>query len=386
MLGAIYSGIYQYTQKFDMPFTCSTGNCTWETPFTTLAICSSCFDITSSLNKSSCGTERMTSSASSSGFEEVAYCNYTLPNGLSLDGNPSHDMTFITLSGNRSDSVFARDASTLSVMSAIQAEWLSLDNPNVSGFKPNPRATECHLNYCLQKLNTTVTKGVIEEDVVDTYRTIVVSDYVDDNSVNYVPPKTFTGAAQSPDPQTDYYQGSAILAMRKWFAAFWHGSLTYAHDTRVIGSDIASMTERLTITEFQHMFGSIAKSMTIAVRTIPRESNEDPRAATESQALQDVPHVHVRWAWIALPAILVVLAFILLVSTAIDTEREGALLWKGSSLAPFCHPLARDARDAVVDITSPREMLKVAEKLPVKFEKIDDGGYRLAPPPRTNTV
>jgi hypothetical protein len=385
MLGAIYSGVYQYTQDFDMPFSCSTGNCTWEKPFTTLAICSSCFDVTSSLNESSCGTQSMPSSASS-GFEEVSYCNLTLPNGLSLDANPSHDKTTITLSGNRSDSVYAKDASTLSVMSVIQAEWVPSDNPNVSAFKPKPKATECHLNYCLQKLNTTVTKGVIKEDVLDTYRTIVVTDYVDDNSVTYVPPKTFTGAEHSPDPQFDYYQGSVILPMRQWFAAFWRGSLTYAEETRVIGSDVAAMTEMLTINEFQHMFSSIAKSMTNAIRTIPRLDNPDPRAPTQSLALQDVPHVAVRWPWIILPAILVVLAFILLVSTAIDTEREGALLWKGSSLAPFCHPLARDARDAVVDITSPREMLKVAEKLPVKFEKIDDGGYRLAPPPRTNTV
>ncbi|KIV87612.1 hypothetical protein PV11_03146 [Exophiala sideris] len=106
-----------------------------------------------------------------------------------------------------------------------------------------------------------------------------------------------------------------------------------------------------------------------------------PSKAT-GKAWQERPFTVVRWGWIALPATLWGLALILLVGTILTTVRENTILWKGSSLAAFSHPLTEDVQDKFSDVVSPREMMKIAEKLDVRWEKTDRG-YKLVQPYET---
>lgn len=52
--GAIINGLYSFSSS--VPITCPTGNCTWPT-FSTLALCSSCEDITNTIEISGCSTD-----------------------------------------------------------------------------------------------------------------------------------------------------------------------------------------------------------------------------------------------------------------------------------------------------------------------------------------
>ncbi|ETI21102.1 hypothetical protein G647_07446 [Cladophialophora carrionii CBS 160.54] len=67
----VYNGIMNQNQT-QLPLTCSTGNCTWPV-IPTVAVCGACVDLTANI------TEQCSDDC----------CNYTLPNGASLDGRIS---------------------------------------------------------------------------------------------------------------------------------------------------------------------------------------------------------------------------------------------------------------------------------------------------------
>jgi hypothetical protein len=49
MLGATYTGIFSGNNSFLVTPQCPSGNCTWEDTYTTLGVCSQCYDITDEL-------------------------------------------------------------------------------------------------------------------------------------------------------------------------------------------------------------------------------------------------------------------------------------------------------------------------------------------------
>jgi hypothetical protein len=90
-------------------------------------------------------------------------------------------------------------------------------------------------------------------------------------------------------------------------------------------------------------------------------------------AYQSIPFVSVVWAWIALPAILLIIAFILLISTITITKKNNTQLWKTSSLAAFYHPLIEMGRHKVGEAKDNRHLEKVAEDIKVRWARTDEG-------------
>jgi hypothetical protein len=105
MLADIYTGIFKFNGSSNVTPLCLTGDCAWgnsstqpATSYASLEVGGKCHDSTASLQKS-CGTW----SAPTADFIAITdgdiplgnrpfnitspYCNYTLPNGLSLAGN-----------------------------------------------------------------------------------------------------------------------------------------------------------------------------------------------------------------------------------------------------------------------------------------------------------
>lgn len=46
MVGAAYTGVYAQNNPFLVTPDCTTGNCTWIEDYTTLGVCSKCYDVT----------------------------------------------------------------------------------------------------------------------------------------------------------------------------------------------------------------------------------------------------------------------------------------------------------------------------------------------------
>lgn len=90
-------------------------------------------------------------------------------------------------------------------------------------------------------------------------------------------------------------------------------------------------------------------------------------------AFKEVPFVAVNWAWITVPAVLLGLAFVFLLRTALRSARQGTKLWKDSSLAAFYHPLTGDGRQRLGVARDPRHVAKIAEDLNVRWAQTPRG-------------
>lgn len=107
---------------------------------------------------------------------------------------------------------------------------------------------------------------------------------------------------------------------------------------------------------------------------------------THMQALSDVTmtgeagsietYIHVIWAWIALPGILVASGVVCLALAMIKTKRHGMLVWKASEIALLFHGLDPPIPGAsLVDRAS--EMEDISRRVDVKLAKGDNGQLML---------
>ncbi|KIW30440.1 uncharacterized protein PV07_06182 [Cladophialophora immunda] len=388
MVGAIYSGIYQYTDMSQMKnVSCPTGNCTWLETYTSMAVCSACHDVTASLRKS-CGTAQVPGQDDGAGNPvaniSLPYCNYTLPNGLKVSGVPSVNYSSIDIASNTSKSVHFDADSALSVLSIIQTQWgYGVEGwgdltpaSDINGIATK-QAFECGIYYCVQKFNASVSRGKLSERVVDRYSS--GGRFSSPGVYVLEPPSSFTNHSSA--DSANLYQSNNIGLIRDFFSTQWQGQvLMYGtppenKPTTSIALFLwALFYEESPFQQFQRMFASLAKSLSDTMRSYSFTTDAIPAAL--GAVYQDKPHVQVRWGWVALPAALLGLALVLLLGTMAATVHDGTLLWKASSLAAFSHPLTSDARAVVSDVHSPREVLRIAEQMDVKWEKTDRG-FRL---------
>lgn len=86
--------------------------------------------------------------------------------------------------------------------------------------------------------------------------------------------------------------------------------------------------------------------------------------------------VHVNWAWIALPAGLLLLTVVFLALTIVRTRSEQARVWKSSVFAVLFSGLDQETRKADRPVVSLKEMKVAAERATVRLEDTTDG-FRL---------
>lgn len=393
MLGATLRGIFQSSDSSEMKYNCPSGNCTWAEGFTTLGVCSKCFNVTDSL-KQSCSTADIeyvspSGDRSINSTALVPYCNYTLPNGLKLGGIDSAMSMGILNSGNWNNSVhFSDKNNTIGVLSSIQSKWTSspsewqhLNSGTIYATTPyEVKATECGLSYCVQKYNTSVLKGALSEKLIDTY----VDSFVDAERAAVIvfhPQTSWTNTSEN--GSANIYVAGGVEGFKEFFNKEFSGQKNSTmYSVTSSDSDFALISADLEFSNFTDLFVSIAKSMTDSMRSSPyAELYAEPGMIWSAIGVssQDRPHVQVRWAWITFPSTLLGLSIILLLGTIWTTTKEKTVLWKGNSLAAFAHPLAGDMRDKISTIGGPREMQREAERLHVQWLKTDRG-YRLVPP------
>ena len=87
-------------------------------------------------------------------------------------------------------------------------------------------------------------------------------------------------------------------------------------------------------------------------------------------------YVHINWAWITFPALLVVAGIIFLLLAMFETKRRGARVWKTSELALLFHGLEKSDQDLDAPNRS-SEMEHVASGIRVKMAKTLNGGLIL---------
>jgi hypothetical protein len=129
------------------------------------------------------------------------------------------------------------------------------------------------------------------------------------------------------------------------------------------------------------LFENLAASMSNEIR---RNAEGQPFVTGQLGSLRSV--LKVRWAWITLPAALVVVSGIFFLLTVIETRKSGLPLWRGSALAVLYHGLETRVRETIGRWDQPSEMDKVAKEVRVKLRREDQVLLLRTGPDKTHSM
>ena len=324
MKSAVYYGLFSESNpRGNLQFNCPTGNCTWP-EFTTLAVCSSCVDLTPYM------TRYCAKGPPSNG--DLSKCGWEVPHGARL--NSSADVFSMT-------SQIPSSLGDMPHTTLLKLIFMGTEAQDGPPLNYNPWAKQCTLNYCLQTFNTTVTNGVLHETLTSTTLNATV---LTTNTSSL--PVTLT----APDNTTYLISSGAMLGIRSWFhALFAPGAATRSPSSAPIAVNLtvgissgptyfaSDIVQTFYWDYYQYATGletamsDLATAMTVAFRSF------NGATPVRGVAFSFESYVHVRWGWIALPVVVVLLAAVFLGAAVWQSWRGRVGVWKSSALAVlFC--------------------------------------------------
>lgn len=372
MKAATYNGLFAENGKpwTSLPVNCQTGNCTWE-PFETLAVCNECVDMTAYMAR------YCPNGAPDDG--NMTTCGWSLPSGAVL--NSSSEVFSMT-------SLFPSAYSDMSYSTIMKLIFMGTESQSGLAGDLVPWATQCTLSACVQTLSARVTNGELSENIThSTSNTSVPTG----GAPATLEPILIGSNAQGPGTPPFLISMEAMLGMRTWFGELFANGSASRND-RFINQTIAtgdSVLVNLTvgISSGQTFFDTdivqafywnyyeyaggidmlmrdLAVSVSVAFRTFTGG------VEVGGAALAVESFVHVRWGFVSVPVLAVVLTAGFLGAAVWRSWRCGARLWKSSALAMLFHGLDGDARERFERL----EVLEV-QKREAKGVKVqlDDG-------------
>jgi hypothetical protein len=121
-----------------------------------------------------------------------------------------------------------------------------------------------------------------------------------------------------------------------------------------------------------YLFGSIAEAIATNMRARPNGTERINGTAWSKENF-----VEIRWAWISLPALLLLSTLVFVGATATKSHRHQFHAWKSSALSTLLHGLTEDARDRFDPKASPSEIEAISQKMRVRLSTVQDGSTRL---------
>ena len=326
---ALYNGMFAEADPVDaIPFKCPTGNCTWP-QFSTLAACGQCAVL----------SEQVQKSCNSDGSD----CVWALPNGASLD--PSSAVFSL-------QSSFPDGTGSMPYAELFEVTYMGLQSTSdekAFDAESAPWARRCSVEYCVQDLLTQVQHSTLSQTIAQNYTNSSTVSITAALAAGQEVPlmisssnKTFTVGMP------------ALLANQVWFAKnFLNGSIS-AHTATQLSSDRANTVINITgdsstaslnggqqglllasywywtsssnATGLDLMMSEIAQSMTNAFRA------SGGAVPVRGTAFELDTFIHVRWPWIALPALVLLCTTFFLLAAILTNRKSGTKLWKGSAL------------------------------------------------------
>lgn len=364
-------------------FNFPTGNCTWP-EYESLAICSSCVDITDKLERHTTNIGLSALLATDNPAARVTYGGNTafrLPNGLFIENDNGWVYTedvneganddiygavmMTTLgTGNASKTVSMQDLDTqIWAMSMIR---VTQDPTNSSGAWPDlpHSAMECALHYCINSYSAEVKSGILQENVTKVEDAVRAPD-------SWVPetfPKPLRDEVRSSIAFSDYWSAiertdlslisptnntrynisqSAVDGIGSYFAS------TFASDLQIFVMSDDNTTEwqlngyymtsgqvqytpstmqvLYSTEDLNNTFTSLATSMSNALRdgSDATFNGADRELVGEKGVL--TTFYEIQWPWLSLHGASLVLGVLFFVLTLV--RNRSAPAWKSSSLA-----------------------------------------------------
>ncbi|KAJ9615757.1 hypothetical protein H2200_001834 [Cladophialophora chaetospira] len=330
MQGAIYRGLYGLPSE--TLYTCPTGNCNW-TSLATFGVCSECVRVTDQTQRScfnyTDGTRLEPTDPNRTDWPLA--CNYTTPSkfnlwswsGMSGVGTYNTVINSTAVVGRMSGT----DDTTISSLAALR-----LSESDGFGL-PFGEVDECRFYWCAKTYSDmTVTGGVLDMGNPVITNLTIVSNWFGGNDASYAVMKVPEGIDYEFNRtftinSNDAYNTGYFLADLFTVQQFSYAAYNNDPGTVSIGSALQQASS------LGQLVADVADSMTNRMRAI----NNGTR--NFGVTIQDVTFIHVRWAWLSLPAGLILCGCVLLVILIFVglTGRPKLVVWKSSSLASLFH-------------------------------------------------
>ncbi|KAL2881272.1 hypothetical protein SGCOL_003220 [Colletotrichum sp. CLE4] len=411
-LSAIWTGFNNLsTPSSQQPsFTCATGNCTWA-PYASLAVCSACNDISSHLVKSTgiaaASDKALTvpwsmQNARLNASDKFAYTKFELPTmNLNIsnfdDGSGQQVELTAQTTTQPGDTLSFQDTKALIVSFAMMKS--KRDTAGGKAQAPDASALECALSFCTNIYRSTVTKGILKEEILGSYsiRNLDSFSYALSSSPqtvekikvynkmsNYTLDFHSLGDMRRTDLQLTLPSDDKVVALigqnnDLWFnisqataatlsSAFVEkfarrsGSmalkqLVYPTFELLEPEQPSVITTLGTAQSLSSTFETAALGMTKWMRDVSLQT--EPHHGTTRES---VVHIRVRWAFISLPFGALLGGCLFCLFSMLETRRLRLPAWKGSSLAGLTHGLDAEAREQIrgaKDISKHAQQVKV---------------------------
>ncbi|KAK4695801.1 hypothetical protein P7C71_g2009, partial [Lecanoromycetidae sp. Uapishka_2] len=234
-------------------------------------------------------------------------------------------------------------------------------------------ASECALWMCVQSYNSTMTSGKQEYSNISSFSTVGNSNIssLREQSGGFLWNITFIDIPQemNPAPGINYtISGFAYEALTQYFDPLFNGSIHFNPGSELPSSDI------------MQAIWSASDSLDLWAQNVARSMTNVVRADSEHNISFYNGHAYqlgydVRWSWIALPAVMVVMSFFMLVVIIVKTSRSPVHAWKGSPIALLFmnvdQPLQLGAKGRLDDLNGVERSIS---RRAVGLEE-DDRGY-----------
>ncbi|KAK3369847.1 hypothetical protein B0H63DRAFT_514111 [Podospora didyma] len=391
---AVLSSIYNQNSDSPINWTCTSANCQWDRPVTSLSICSTCRNITSQFPPA-CqtnpgpvlpqGVDLSTTTCTYKVNKNVTFPIYIQTLHLpAANGRPAEHasqythvkMTSITvrqLLGDLIDPKIGGNGWISTVLS-----WTTSFNDTQNPMPPitiqnlYPDLFACGLYFCAQVYDTlAVTNGTLQDKTPS-------ATYPLRNQPMSSSGGSFSEIYALPVPEQENFPGNATFTVAQQALFNMQGALFGVLNlTQHGGNERFSFfpepnagLDGLSSSAYKNVSGAfnrIAASLTELIRDSPG-SRPAP-----GKALVDETYVQVRWGWMALPLGVLALAGVLLLVTILQNRRQRTRLWKSSALALLMHPLQGCEEQDVVDVESLEQMERFASRVDVKLEQRSGG-------------
>lgn len=414
----------------EIPLSCPTSNCTWP-EYETLAVCSSCADVTSDLDLTfACLNTTIDWSASWIGPLKTDpypngtvcgyYLNYTqdawsdtrplLVSGYVVNGEGANAtkgeallVRTVPLTDFDSKLPYYADGSIKfkTIRNALLDALVASAANGVEGVYRNetPVVHECMLSWCVQTIKSSYDWGRYSENITSTHLNTADTPYewpwetleteegpllIYTQNVTVQPPESLPGSRERAVHDTAYHidnmtVSNTMLLFDDFFPSYYTAADASADPIlRFREFSNGPTTQAIKNNQWQApnnvsvLLERLATAMTNVIRSSPS------KVMLSGEAYSTENFVHVRWEWLTLPLGLLCISFIFLSATvaksAVEIDRVG--VYKTSAYATLLYGLPDAMQEKITRSGSTRTPRAKAKELKVKLHP--DQGWRVS--------
>ena len=354
-----------------LPYRCPSSVCNWD-PSNSLAVCSACDDVTSSLTQSTRETDE-------GKYVAPTYKNASLQNLLDpVNPNDMTDAFLFNFSVPLSDQELIVPPSKLGFSTFYFINVTDL--PTLSSW-PNTsvRAEQCYLCFCIQE-----TSSALQNNTLTETSQVVSADFsgFDQNCEPY-------HECQFVDPRnrTEVFEVTMdeLSTLYTTINSTWgpegllgkHHYANYALDPSRNGSGRVSIEDD----PARHLYQSknLSNTFSNVATAMTRALHQYGTTEVTGQKSVAVTVISVRWLWTILPVGTVVLGGVFVFVTAWISARSETPPWKADVAAVLFYGLEQGpTADSCAKITSNVAMEKITKSISIRLDREVDGRATLA--------